>query len=200
MNVTLAVWVTVIESVVSVAVMVEFPMVDDFTVKVATPELSVVAETTVMVSVAPRLEESETNFPLTPFEFTSLRVTVIVEVETPSSVTDIGEAETVDWAALTEPAAKVTVAVWVIVTESVASVAVKLGAPEVDDFIVKVATPEAFVVPETVVMVSVAPRLELNVTVLPETTFEFASFKVTVMVEVVLPSAAILVGEATTVD
>jgi hypothetical protein len=86
------------------------------------------------------------------------------------------------------------------VIESVVSVAVKVDEPEVVDLTVKVATPEAFVVPETVVTVSVAPRLELRVTVFPETTFEFTSFKVTVMVDVVVPSAVIEVGLALTVD
>jgi hypothetical protein len=68
------------------------------------------------------------------------------------------------------------------------------------DFTVKVAIPEAFVVPETVVIVSVAPRLELRVTVLPEIGFDVLSFKVTVIVEVVVPSAVIEVGDALTVD
>jgi hypothetical protein len=95
---------------------------------------------------------------------------------------------------------KVTEAVCVIVTESVVSSAVKLGEPDVEDFTVKVATPEAFVVPETVVMVSVAPRLELRETVFPETTFPFTSFKVTVTVDRVVPSAVIEVGLALTVD
>jgi hypothetical protein len=72
--------------------------------------------------------------------------------------------------------------------------------PAVVDFTVKVATPEALVVPETVVIVSLAPRLEARVTVLPETGFEVESFKVTVTVEVVVPSAVTEVGLALTVD
>jgi hypothetical protein len=86
------------------------------------------------------------------------------------------------------------------VIESVVSVAVKVDEPEVVDLTVKVATPEAFVVPETVVTISVAPRLELRVTTFPGTIFEFESFKVTVTVEVVLPLAVIELGLALTVD
>ena len=47
-----------------------------------------------------------------------------VEVVAPSRVTDAGAALTVDCAAVTGPAVKATVAVWVTVTESVVSVAV----------------------------------------------------------------------------
>ncbi len=47
-----------------------------------------------------------------------------VEVVAPSAVTDAGAAPTVELAALGTPAANVTVAVWVTMTESVVSVAV----------------------------------------------------------------------------
>src|SRR5439155_3089992 len=63
--------------------------------------------------------------------FTSLSVTVIVEVAVPSATTDAGEADTVDCAAVTAPAVNVTVAVCVTVTVSVVSVAVKTSAPAV---------------------------------------------------------------------
>lgn len=98
------------------------------------------------------------------------------------------------------PGVKVTVAVWVMVMLSVVSVAVKTGAPVTVDFTVNEATPEALVVPETVVMVSVAPRLEAKVTVFPATGLEAASLRVTVMVDVVAPSAVTEVGLATVVD
>ena len=49
---------------------------------------------------------------------------MIVDVVLLSASTDVGDAETVDWAAVTGPAVKVTDAVWVTVTESVVSVAV----------------------------------------------------------------------------
>ncbi len=66
------------------------------------------------------------------------------------------------------------------------------------DLTVKVATPEAFVVPDTVVIVSLAPREEVRVTVFPDTGLEVLSSSVTVIVEVVEPSAVIeLVDEAT---
>ena len=87
-----------------------------------------------------------------------------------------------------------------IVIVSVVSVAVKTGAPVVLDLTVKVTTPEPSEAPEAAEIVSVAPRLEARVTVLPETGFEFASLRVTVTVEVVLPSARTEVGLATTVD
>lgn len=74
----------------------EDPAVDDFTVKVATPDALVVPLTVVMVSVAPRLEESETDFPETGLLLASLRVTVIVEVAELLAVTEAVPAETVD--------------------------------------------------------------------------------------------------------
>ena len=101
---------------------------------------------------------------------------------------------------MTAPAVKVTVAVWVIVIVSVESVAVKTGAPAVVDVTVKVTTPEPSDKPEAAEMVSVAPRLEARVTVLPETGLELAFFRVTVMVEVVLPSAVTEAGLLLTVD
>ena len=64
-----------------------------------------------IVSVAPRLEARVTVFPETGLEFTSLRVTVSVEVVDPFAVTDIGLAAKVLCAAVTPPAVKVTVAV-----------------------------------------------------------------------------------------
>ncbi len=64
---------------------------------------------------------------------------------------------------------------------------------------VKVATPLALVVAGEVVMTE-EPEPAVKVTLWPETGFEFASFKVTVIVEVVTPSAATLVGDATIVD
>lgn len=64
----------------------------------------------------------------------------------------------------------------------------------------KVTTPKALELPDAAEIVSVPPRLDERVTVLPETGFPFASFKVTVIVEVVLPSAATDVGESLTVE
>ena len=83
---------------------------------------------------------------------------------------------------------------------SVVSFAVKTGEPVVDDLTVKVTTPELLELPDAAEIVSVAPRLDVSVTVFPDTPLPFASFKVTVMVDVLLPSADTEVGDALTVD
>jgi hypothetical protein len=62
------------------------------------------------VSVAPRDEARLTVFPLTGFPLPSLNVTVIVDVATPSAVTVVGAAVTVDSVADTT-AVNVTAAV-----------------------------------------------------------------------------------------
>ena len=91
--------------------------------KVATPEPFVTPETVVIVE-EPLPLASVTVLPETGFEFASFSVTVTVEVVEPSATIEAGAALTVDCAAVTGPAVKVTVAVWVTVTESVVSVAV----------------------------------------------------------------------------
>src|ERR1017187_72669 len=109
----------------------------------------------------------------------------------------LGEAVRV----LVVAAVKVTVAVCVTVTESVVSVAVKTSAAAVVDFTVNVTTPEASLAPEAALMVGVPePEVFVRVTVLPDTGLLFTSFKVTVTVEVVAPSAVTQVGEADTAD
>jgi hypothetical protein len=65
-----------------------------------------------------------TVFPLTGLLLLSNKVTVIVEVVTPSAVTDVGLAVTVDFVALTGPGVNVTEAVWVMLMLSVLSFAV----------------------------------------------------------------------------
>jgi hypothetical protein len=77
---------------------------------------------------------------------------------------------------------------------------VNSGAPTVVDVTVKVTTPEPLEGPEAGEIVSVAPRLEASVTVLPETGLLLASLSVTVIVEVVEPSAVTELGEAPTVE
>lgn len=72
--------------------------------------------------------------------------------------------------------------------------------PATVDLTVKVTTPEAFELPDAAEIVSLPPRLEERVTVLPDTGFKLLSFNVTVIVEVVLPSAVIEVGDALTVE
>ena len=93
------------------------------TVKVATPDALVTPETVVIVE-EPLPLASVTVLPATGFDCASRSVTVTVAVAEPSAVTDAGAAETVDCAAVTGPAVKVTVAVWVTVRVSVVSVAV----------------------------------------------------------------------------
>src|ERR1035441_1459690 len=87
-----------------------------------------------------------------------------------------------------------------MVMASVLSTAVNCGPPAVLDFTVNVTTPEELELPDAAEIVSVAPRLEESVTVLPWTGLLFASRSVTVIVEVVLPSAATLEGLDETVD
>ena len=80
-------------------------------------------ETVVIVEEPPHFA-SVTVLPETGCDWASFRVTVIVELATPFAVTDAGAALTVDWAAVTGPTVKVTVAVCVTVIASVVSVAV----------------------------------------------------------------------------
>jgi hypothetical protein len=137
-KVTDAVCVTVIVSVVSVAVIVAVPAVVERIVPMVWPLASVVAVGCAIVSAAPREDASVTVFPLTGLLFASRSVTVIVDVATPSAVTVVGLAVTVDALADTTPAVKVTLAVWVSVIVSVVSVAVIVEIPAVADRIVPV--------------------------------------------------------------
>jgi putative transposon-encoded protein len=136
-------------------------------------------------------------------EFASFKVTVTVEVVTPSAVTLVGEATMVDLPGLvvdvTTPAVKVTVAVGVMVIVSVESVAVYTTACAVRSVTVKVTTPLAFEGPDAA-EITEAPEPAARVTVLPDTGLPAESFKVTVIVEIVAPSAVTLVGEAATVE
>src|SRR3954449_4948214 len=122
------------------------------TANVATPDAFVTPETVVIVEEPPAFA-SVTVLPATGFDWPSRSVTVTVDVDEPSAVTEAGAAETLDCAAVTAPATKVTVAVWVTVTESVVSVAVYVVVSATVSLTVKVAWPEAFVTPETVVIV-----------------------------------------------
>ena len=187
-----------------VAVKVASPAMAERTAKVTTPlvlETPVVGE---MVSGGvPRLETSETVLPWTAVPLASFKVTVIVEVPLPLAVTVLGSAATVELAALSAPASKVTVAVEGEMTRllSLTSVAVKMAGPEVEDFTLKVTTPTLEEGPEAAEIVSTpSARLEVKVTVLPATGLLLASLKMTVMVEVVVPSLATVVGAATTVE
>lgn len=96
---------------------------------------------------------------------------------------------------------KVTVAVGVMTRESSVSVDWKASAPAVVDFTVKVTTPGPLLGPEAALMVGEpGPEDFARVTVLPETGLPLASRRVTVTVEVAVPSAVTEAGEATTVE
>jgi hypothetical protein len=152
------------------------------------------------VSVAPREDAKVTVLPLTGLLLPSRKVIVIVEVATPSAATVVGLAVTVDAAADTAPTANVTAAVGVRGRLSVVSVAETVLVPTVLDWIVPVVWPLTSVAATGCVTVSVAPREEATVTVLPLTGFPFVSFNVTVIVEVATPSAVTVPGLAVTVE
>jgi len=78
--------------------------------------------------------------------------------------------------------------------------ALSVATPVVDDLTVKLALPAESVVDAIVAITSVIPRLEANVTDLPETGFPFASRAVTEIVEAAFPSAITLVGFADNPD
>ena len=84
--------------------------------------------------------------------------------------------------------------------ESVTSVAVKVGDPIFEDFTVKVTTPELSDAPDAAEIVSLDPRLDARLTVFPSTGFPRLSMRVTVTVDVEVPSAVTVKGEAETVD
>jgi hypothetical protein len=199
-NVTLAVCVTVIVSVVSVAVSVLVPAVAERTVPVVCPAALVGAAGWTIVSVAPREEANVTLLPLTGLPLASRNVIVSVDVATPSAVTVVGLALTVEVAADTAPTVNVTAAVWVMTRASVVSVAVSVLVPAVVERTVPVVWPAALVTAAGCPIVSVAPREEANVTVLPATGLPLASRNVMVSVEVVVPSATTVVGAAATVE
>jgi hypothetical protein len=188
------------ESVVSVAVSVLVPAVVDRTVPVVCPLVLVTAAGCTIVSVAPREDARVTVLPLTGLLLVSRSVTVSVEVVVPSATTVVGAAATVDVVADTTPAVNVTAAVWVTTMESVVSVAVSVLVPAVVDRTVPVVCPLALVGVAGCTRVSVAPREDARVTVLPLTGLLFASRKVIVSVDVVVPSAVTVVGLAVTVD
>jgi hypothetical protein len=111
----------------------------------------------------------------------------------------LGCCPNANWVAA--PGVKVTLAVWVMVRESLVSVAVKISPPAVVDLTVNVTTPEASLGPEAALMVGVpGPEVLARLTFLLGTGLLLPSFKVTVIVEVVVPSAVTEAGEAATVD
>ena len=168
------------------------------TVKLAWPEPFVTPETVVIVEEPPDLA-SVTVLPATGFDCASRSVTVTVELVEPSAVTEAGAAETLDWAAVTGPAAKLTDAVWLTVTESVVSVAVYVVDSATVSVTVNVATPEPLLTPETVAISDEPPDF-VSVTALPGTGLPFASRSVAVRVEADVPSAVTAAGAAVSVD
>ena len=95
---------------------------------------------------------------------------------------------------------KVTWAVSVNVMLSVTSRAeYVMGPSSTASVTVNVATPEALVVPETV-LITELPEPAVSCTTLPETPFEAPSFSETVMVEALVPLAATDVGLESTVE
>ncbi len=196
-NVMLAVWV--IATLFAAALITAVPDVSDVTVAMNCPLAFVVPEAGVIVSVVPRFDNNVTLAPATKLLFTSRTVTVMVLVAVPFATTLVGLATTVELVALTAPAVNVTVAVEVTFTLPFTT-ALIVAVPIVVDLTEPVICPLAFVVPEGCTIVSVAPREELNVTMAPGTGLLLLSRTVTVMVEVVVPSATTLVGEAATVE
>ena len=113
------------------------------------------------------------------------------------------EATTVELEALTGPTTtgvwKFTLAVCVMTRLlSVTSVAVNVSVPTVLDFTLKVTTPLALLV--LLLVVIVALPLPAKETSLPATGLLPVSLRVTVMVEVEVPSAGTATGEADTVE
>src|SRR5665213_576201 len=115
-----------------------------FTVKVATPLAFVTPDTVVIVELD-GVPVSVIVLPLTGLLLASRAVTVIVEVEVPSAVSEVGLATTVEAVVDTGPAMKATVGAWATVTFWVVSLAVKVTVCAVVSVTEKVATPDAFV-------------------------------------------------------
>src|SRR4029077_20030472 len=125
----------------------------------------------------------------------SSTVTVKVVVETPSAVTDPGEATRVEVVAEGAPGLKVTD----VVSCTLPSVAVMVSVWATVEASVVVNTPCALVVPEIVPKLFAVP-LPDSVTAAFETRLPWASSTVTVRVVVATPSAVTDPGEATRVE
>lgn len=131
----------------------------------------------------------------------SFKVTVISEVVALSAGTEVRDATTVELPAV---APKVTVAVCVIGTPAVVSVALKMAVPAVVEDTLKVATPETFAATGGLMLtfaVTAVPPVFARLTVSRLVTKALPlSFKVTVIVEAVTPSAGTVRGFAVTVE
>jgi hypothetical protein len=106
--------------------------------------------------------------------------------------------------ALTTPGVNVTVDVAVTTNESVVSVAEITTVPALVDFTVPVILPDESVVPDGCTIVTLpevaVPEVRARLTALPLTGFPLASFNVTVIVDVVDPSAVTDDGLAATTE
>src|SRR5258708_2014748 len=123
----------------------------------------------------------------------------MVEVATPSAATSIGLETTVLWLALTAPGVKLTGAVPMTSEAPGVSGAWNVSMRTGVDLTVKVTTPLEPVTPDAGLMAGLpGPALLVNATVLPPTGWLSASLRVTVMVDVVVPSAGTDVGTAAT--
>jgi hypothetical protein len=141
---TVAVWVRVMPSVVSVAVKVTDSATESVTEKETWPFEPVVAGEGVPTTAVPELAWRPTTFPDTGLLLDESRVTTAVAPVGPTRAGDT--AVTVDCAAETTRVPNVTEAVFVTAVLEVASVAVKVSVSAVVSVAVKVATPCAFVV------------------------------------------------------
>jgi len=189
---TVAVWAIATALIVADTVFVS--AVVEERVPVATPLAFVTPIGCVRVFPVVGVAASVTVAPWTGFPFASRAVTVMVDVPLPAVIGDV--AVTVDSVADTAPAFTTTVAVWVIAT--VLIVAETVFDPVAVELKLPVATPLASVVPMGCVSVFPAVGVAASVTVAPAIGFPFASFAVTVMVDVSLPA---VIGElAVTVD
>src|SRR6266545_2110513 len=191
LTVTDAVCVIAVPFAVAETVFVPAPV--ELSVPVATPLAFVVPLGWVRVLLLP-VAASTTVAPLIGLPPASFTVTVIVALPLPA-VIEVGEAATVESEAETAPAVTVTAAVWVIAVPLAVAETVLVSSTV--ELRVPVATPLALVVPLGCVRVLPLP-VAASTTVAPLIGFPFASFAVTVIVDV--PPTAMDVGEAATVD
>jgi len=189
---TAAVWVIATASIVADTAFE--PAAVALSVPVATPLAFVVPTGWVKVFPAAGVAASTTVAPSIGFPFASRAVTVIVEVPLPAVMGDV--AVTVDRFAETVPAFTTTAAVCVIATPLI--IADTVLVPAAVELRVPVATPLALVGPAACVRVFPAVGVAASTTVAPSIRFPFASFAVTVTVE--LPVPATIGDVAVTVD
>src|SRR6266540_404656 len=191
-TVTAAACVTAVPLIVAETVFA--PATVELSVPVATPLASVGPLGWVSVLPLP-VAASTTVAPLIGVPLASFAVTVIVDVPVPTSM-NAGAAVTVAWEADTDPGVTVTDAVCVMAVPL--AVAETVFAPATVELSVPVATPLAFVGPLGWLSVLPLP-VAASTTVAPLIGVPLASFAVTVIVDVPVPTT-MDVGAAVTVD